>query len=76
LGSSEAEVLQLLKAQFPQVTDVFSEQTVAAIVAALVAGDKFPLTLMVLDEVQQYIGTDASRQPHHPMATEPAVAGR
>lgn len=61
LGSSEAEVRQLLKAQFPQVTDVSSEQMVAAIDAALVAGGKFPLTLVVLDEVQQYIGTDADK---------------
>ena len=61
LGNSEAEVRQLLKAQFPQVTDVSSEQMVAAIDAALVAGGKFPLTLVVLDEVQQYIGTDADK---------------
>ena len=61
LGSSEAEVRQLLKAQFPQVTDVSSEQMVAAINAALVAAAKFPLTLVVLDEVQQYIGTDADK---------------
>ena len=61
LGSSEAEVRQLLKAQFPQVTDVSSEQMVAAINAALVAAAKFPLTLVVLDEVQQYIGADADK---------------
>lgn len=61
LGNSEAEVRQLIKAQFPQVTDVSSEQMVAAIDAALVAAGKFPLTLVVLDEVQQYIGTDADK---------------
>jgi hypothetical protein len=59
--NSEAEVRQLIKAQFPQVTDVSSEQMVAAIDAALVASGKFPLTLVVLDEVQQYIGTDADK---------------
>jgi hypothetical protein len=61
LGASEAEVRQVLKAQFPQVTDVTSEQMVAAIEASLSNGGKFPLTLVVLDEVQQYIGTDAEK---------------
>ncbi|PUE48980.1 hypothetical protein B9Z47_05545 [Limnohabitans sp. 2KL-1] len=61
LGASEAEVRQVLKAQFPQVTDVTSEQMVAAIEATLSNNGKFPLTLVVLDEVQQYIGTDAEK---------------
>lgn len=61
LGGSEAEVRQVLKAQFPQVTDVTSEQMVAAIEATLSNDGKFPLTLVVLDEVQQYIGTDAEK---------------
>ena len=61
LGNTEAEVRQLLKAQFPQVTDVSSEQMVAAIDAALMSAAKFPLTLVVLDEVQQYIGADADK---------------
>jgi len=46
LGNSEAEVRQLIKAQFPQVTDVSSEQMVTAIDAALVEAGKFPLTLV------------------------------
>ncbi len=61
LGSSEADVKQILKAQFPQVTDITSEQLVAAIEATLSNNGKFPLTLVVLDEVQQYIGTDAEK---------------
>ena len=61
LGNTEAEVRLLLKAQFPQVTDVSSEQMVSAIDAALMSSDKFPLTLVVLDEVQQYIGADADK---------------
>lgn len=59
LGTSEPELRQLLKAQFPQVTDVTSEQMVSVIEAALTMEGKFPLTLVVLDEVQQYIGNDA-----------------
>ena len=34
---------------------------VAVIQSALVEDGKFPLTLVVLDEVQQYIGTDAEK---------------
>ncbi len=51
----------LLKEQFPQVTDVTNEQMVKAIYDALQRDGKFPLSLIVLDEVQQYVGTDAER---------------
>ena len=61
LANSEPEARQLLKAQFPQVTDVSNEQMVDAITQALSEGDNFPLTLVVLDEVQQYIGNDAEK---------------
>lgn len=58
---SAAEARQLLKAQFPQVSDVSSTQMTAAIDAALRQPAGFPLSLVVLDEVQQYIGNDAER---------------
>lgn len=61
LAHTEADVRKLLKEQFPQVTDVTSEQMTTAIEAALVHDGKFPLTLVVLDEVQQYIGADAEK---------------
>lgn len=61
LGHNEPEVRQLLRAQFPQVADVSSEQLVTAIEETLSVDGKFPLTLVVLDEVQQYIGTDADK---------------
>lgn len=61
LAHTEADALKLLKAQFPQVTDVTSAQMTAAIEAALAVDGKFPLTLVVLDEVQQYIGSDADK---------------
>lgn len=61
LAHTEADARKLLKEQFPQVTDVTSEQMTAAIEAALAEDGKFPLTLVVLDEVQQYIGSDAEK---------------
>lgn len=61
LAHTEADILKLLEAQFPQVTDVTSQQMTVAIEAALAADGKFPLTLIVLDEVQQYIGANAEK---------------
>lgn len=61
LAHTEADARKLLKEQFPQVTDVTSEQMTTAIEAALAEDGKFPLTLVVLDEVQQYIGADAEK---------------
>ena len=61
LAHTEADARKLLKEQFPQVTDVTSEQMTTAIDAALAVDGKFPLTLVVLDEVQQYIGADTEK---------------
>jgi hypothetical protein len=61
LANTEADARKLLKEQFPQVMDVSSEQMTSAIEAALAVDGKFPLTLIVLDEVQQYIGADAEK---------------
>jgi hypothetical protein len=61
LAHTEADARKLLKEQFPQVTDVTSEQMTTAIETALAVDGKFPLTLVVLDEVQQYIGADAEK---------------
>jgi len=51
LAHTEADARKLLKEQFPQVTDISSDQMTSAIEAALVEDGKFPLTLVVLDEV-------------------------
>ena len=61
LAHTEQDARKLLKEQFPQVTDVTSEQMTTAIDPALSVGGKFPLTLVVLDEVQQYISNDAEK---------------
>lgn len=61
LAHTDADARKLLREQFPQVTDISSEQMTAAIEAALTQDGRFPLTLIVLDEVQQYIGNDAEK---------------
>lgn len=61
LAHTETDARKLLKEQFPQATDVTSEQMTSAIETALAVDGKFPLTLVVLDEVQQYIGADAGK---------------
>ncbi|AGW91529.1 hypothetical protein N234_15980 [Ralstonia pickettii DTP0602] len=61
LAASQKDLRLILKNQFPEVTDITSDQLVDAIDAALSMDSKFPLTLVVLDEVQQYIGADAEK---------------
>jgi hypothetical protein len=46
---------------YPNVNDVSSDDMVDAIRQALSQDGHMPLTLVVLDEVQQYIGTDGQR---------------
>lgn len=61
LAHTEADARKLLKEQFPQVTDITSEQMTSAIETALAEEGTFPLTLIVLDEVQQFVGNDAEK---------------
>ena len=61
LASDEKELRDLLRAEYKRVDDVSNDQMVAAIKDALSVDGKFPLTLIVLDEVQQYIGDNADR---------------
>lgn len=61
LASDVKEMRQLLRDQYPNVQDVTNQQMVDAIHDALVKDGKFPLTLVVLDEVQQYVGTDTDK---------------
>ena len=61
LADDIKQVRQLLKEQYPHVSDVTNTQMVTAISEALSVNDKFPLTLIVLDEVQQYVGNDAEK---------------
>jgi len=61
LGDDVKQVRQLLREQYPNVQDVTNQQMVDAIYDALAAGGNFPLTLIVLDEVQQYVGSDSDK---------------
>lgn len=61
LASDIKQMRQLLKEQYPHVQDVTNKQMVDAITEALSQDGQFPATLIVLDEVQQYVGTDAEK---------------
>ena len=52
----------LLKSQFPpDAKDVSIDDMIARIKQAVGRNGKLPYTVVILDEVQQYIGDDASR---------------
>jgi hypothetical protein len=61
LFSSPASCVETLNNLYPYVQDVSSDDMLKAIRQALTKDGKFPLTLVVLDEVQQYIGEDSDR---------------
>ncbi|WP_295543353.1 BREX system P-loop protein BrxC [uncultured Thiohalocapsa sp.] len=50
-----------LIAQYPEVQDVSNDEMIRAIKEALSRDGKFPLTLIILDEVQQFIGQSGDR---------------
>ena len=62
MADSEAKLLELFRAQFSRVETIGREDFVKTIreeILPLFFGDKIPCTLIILDEVQQFIGTDA-----------------
>jgi hypothetical protein len=61
LARNSAEARQLLKTQFPNVQDISIDEMTKAIEDAFSIDGKFPLALLVLDEVQQYIGDASGR---------------
>lgn len=61
LFANRAACAATLTNLFPSVKDVSSDEMLKALKQALTKDDKFPLTLVVLDEVQQYIGQDGQR---------------
>jgi len=63
MADSEAKLLELFRAQFARVETIGREdfvKTVREEILPLSFGDKVPCTLIILDEVQQFIGTDAN----------------
>ncbi len=61
LFSSVTTCVETLHNQYPYVEDISSSDMLKAIKQALSKDGKFPLTLVVLDEVQQYIGENSQR---------------
>lgn len=59
--SPVGEIGTLLHASFPDRDDVSNDDMVAAIRKALTRDGKFPLTLLAIDEVQQFIGDSSDR---------------
>ena len=59
--ASQSACVETLNNMFPNVKDVSNDEMLDAIKQALMRDEKLPLTLVVLDEVQQYIGPDAQR---------------
>lgn len=61
LFTSTSSCVDTLNNLYPYVQDVSSVDMIKAIKQALTRDGKFPLTLVVIDEVQQYIGEDSQR---------------
>ena len=61
LFSSPSACVDTLNNLYPYVQDVSNDHMTKAIRQAFIKEGKFPLTLIVLDEVQQYIGGDPQR---------------
>ena len=61
LFSSPASCVETLNNLYPHVEDISSDEMLKAIRQALTRDGEFPLTLVALDEVQQYIGEDSQR---------------
>ena len=61
LFASSAACVEALTNLYPHMHDVSSDDMVKALRLALTKDGKFPLTLIVLDEVQQFIGEDSQR---------------
>jgi hypothetical protein len=60
-ASSPADVKMLMEKQFPEKADITIDEMVTKSKQALIRGNKLPCTLIVLDEVQQYIGDSTER---------------
>jgi hypothetical protein len=60
-ANKASEVKLLLEKQFPEKADVSIEEMVTKARQALASNGKMPCTLIVLDEVQQYIGDSVER---------------
>jgi hypothetical protein len=60
-ASDEPGAKASLRAQFAKPKDISNEEFVLAVQDALMVDGKMPCTVVILDEVQQYIGEDSTR---------------
>jgi hypothetical protein len=63
LAENEAKLLELFRAQFARVETIGREDFIKTIreeILPLSFGDKIPCTIIILDEVQQFIGQDSN----------------
>jgi hypothetical protein len=60
-AGSEKDARAALRAQFPKPKDITTDEFTTALQDALAPEGETPCTVIILDEVQQYIGDDTSR---------------
>ena len=60
-AGSERDARAALRAQFPKPNDITTDEFVNALQDALAPNGEMPCTVIILDEVQQYIGEDTGR---------------
>lgn len=73
MAENEAKLLELFRAQFARVDTIGREDFVKTIreeILPLSFGDKIPCTLIILDEVQQFIGSDSNLTFHIQLLAE------
>ena len=60
-AGSERDARVALRAQFPRSADITTDECIGALKDTLAPGGEMPCTVVILDEVQQYIGEDTGR---------------
>ena len=60
-AGNEKDARAALRAQFPKPKDITTDEFVTALQDVLAPDGEMPCTVIILDEVQQYIGDDTSR---------------
>ncbi len=60
-AGSERDARAALRAQFPKPKDITTDEFVTTLQDTLAPEGELPCTVIILDEVQQYIGEDSSR---------------
>ena len=60
-ADNEKDARAALRAQFPKPRDITTDEFVAALQDTLAPDGEMPCTVIILDEVQQYIGDDTGR---------------